>query len=732
MPQVDRDPASLGGGGNRASKGLLVLAALALMAGTVALILWQFAALDNLLQPVSWLNVRDGRSVVYAYWMVLVACVIVTVLVPPRCRLLSCSGLVVLAAAAGGVAAWNTGAFAGFLMGPTSWLAAWVLGDGICRLLNVKLRRASWALSVVIGFGLLSLYVFALGRLGAIGVWTVGLPVLFAAGFGAFRLFRSLRSTRRGARAWLSRSMEWPEAVTAAVVAVTLGFALVWAAAPEIMFDAVYMKAWLPGIWADTGRITDLTNHPQLSLVGSAQLFAVPAHALGASDVGRYIQLCAEILLLFAVWSWLRPFGRGIALGAAGSIAIVPHVVWQSATAYDDLVATLAVVVCGLALMELATRSSRHAAHGAAAGLAVGAAIGVKYHLVPVLFGLLLLFVVGARSWRGALLRSVGALAGVLAMVAAPLLVRWAGTGNPLFPQLNAVFRSPYYPPINEQWNFPFAGDASLSAVPSAVLDFIRQPSIYTEAVPFGAFGLLFAWCLVWLIGGWRAVPGARLWIGAGALTFAFIVWWLQFRYLRYALPLLTLGVVVGAASVGSTLEIITRRHAAAAWATLTVAAGFAFFPSSVATFWNVPGQFPLDVVRGSESADAYVERSLPDAAILRAFNDRSSPGSRAIGAAYSRVLLTGGRDLAPAWEMEMRRGLANGTNTAIGTTEAFLVRTGYKWAIVSSDLAASRPADPVLQPFWANGVKVAEDGGYFLYRLASPPRAVRARTAGP
>ncbi len=43
----------------------------------------------------------------------------------------------------------------------------------------------------------------------------------------------------------------------------------VWACAPDLQFDALYAKAWLPSVWASTGSTRLLTDHPVLGTVGT-------------------------------------------------------------------------------------------------------------------------------------------------------------------------------------------------------------------------------------------------------------------------------------------------------------------------------------------------------------------------------------------------------------------------------------------------------------------------------
>src|SRR5262249_43077187 len=99
-----------------------------------------------------------------------------------------------------------------------------------------------------------------------------------------------------------------------------------------------------------------------------------------------------------------------------------------------------------------AARSDRRALWRpfAAAGLVAGAGIGLKYTAACFIPGLLLVALIVSvrrRSVAAPVAFGIAAGAAVLAIAGHHMLVLWSHFGNPFFPNLNQIFRSPYFEP---------------------------------------------------------------------------------------------------------------------------------------------------------------------------------------------------------------------------------------------------------------------------------------------
>ncbi len=604
-------------------------------------------------------------------------------------------------------------------------LGRWiVLAAGSPRLAEMAL------VDVVVGIGAFGVLVTLLGRVGLLRWWSIG---LLTAAIGAAGLVGA-------ARAIGARRAALVDAVTASrlgvvcagLLAIQLGWIAIWIGAPEIMFDAVYAKAWLPQIWAQSGSIEPLIEHPVLNVVGFAQLVAVPGHALGGPDVGRYLQLLAWLAAVIAIWAWGRrtgPYGPLAAL----AIGVAPHVVWQSATAYDDLVLAMAALGLVLAVLESAhlPDGERPARAAFVLGLMAGACFSLKIHLAPLAFMLLGGWVLLGHADASLLRRLRGACTGAVLVAAPPLIVRWIELGNPVFPSYNNIFRSPYFPPVNDPLNFPFWPDAGLRGALTWMWEAVTNPLVMNEGTPPAAFGLLIGALFVALVIGWRrgASRAAPLvWL---AILIATAFWWMQFRYLRYLLP------TFFAATALVLLQVGTRRLGRGGVVALSAAAAVLLavsMPTTIAMFWNVPQRkLPLSAALGRWDDRDYLRHVWPVIDALEAY-DRAAPrGSMAVvnGNGLVRTLVDR-RGLSPNWEIRIRL-LADGALPA-GPTEALrrLRSKGVGWALVFAGERDESETHYLAAVVARHGEIVFADRGWSLYRLVDTPSYGRALPCDP
>jgi hypothetical protein len=604
-----------------------------------------------------------------------------------------------------------------------AWLtlaACWQIGRWILHAVRVpalaELVPAAWlAGTVVLGLALL-----LLGRIGILEWWLAGVPVLAVGALGTVRLARVLAAGSARA-AWAHVSGSRLGAASASVALLLFGLAAVFAAAPEIMFDPLYAKVWLPAEWARTGEIGPLVKHPVLNTLGFGQLLAVPGHLAGAEGVGRYLQLLAVALLVTAVWWGAR--GSAWAPLVAGALAITPHLFWQATTAMDDALLALAAVCMALAVIRALERPGPVLATGIALGLLAGALVDFKLHLGPLAAGL-------ALGWwwlaRAGVRGLGGLLAGGCVVVVPPLLMRWIDTGNPLLPAYNNIFKSQYWPHVNEQFNFPYYREPGSLGPLDVIVRSVTDTTVLNEAAPVGAFGLLVGALLVALVLAWRrgasrpAVTPA-LWLG---LVFAALLWYQQLRYLRYLLPaaavaLVALGVL---ARGGRDPGHGTQRALLAVFAVLAVL----LWPATVAQFWNVPGRdLPWEVALRVKSDDAYERQALAERGAVLAFDRLAPPGAMAVTDAHERAWLHDGRDFSPDWEFAARLDATGGQPEDPDEALRRVRALGASWIITGPSALAARP---YVQALIARHAEISyADMGWTVYRLADRPRAPAA-----
>ncbi len=208
---------------------------------------------------------------------------------------------------------------AAWLIGRRLLMTRWLHGDGLAE---------NGLVALTVGLGTFSLVVLGLGRVGLLKWWTVGLATCVLGAAGALRLARG-RSPGAGLQSITSTPLR---AVAAGILALQGAFALIWAGAPEVQYDSLWYKAWLPQLWAYTGRIDGdtFTDHPYIGIAGLMQHIAVPAHTVDAHGVGRYLELAFGIVIVVTVWRLGNRIGQAVGPIAALVVALAPLVMWET------------------------------------------------------------------------------------------------------------------------------------------------------------------------------------------------------------------------------------------------------------------------------------------------------------------------------------------------------------------------------------------------------------------
>ena len=662
-----------------------------------------------------------AKALVGGYGLAVLAIGFSALVLPPRLLWLpvagacALAGLMLLATLTVGREAWS------FAMALVTMGACWRAGNWALLRLRVPSLASAPPAAWLAGAGLLGLALYAVGRLGALRWWTVALPAI-ALGLSAAP--PALRALRRlpGAREGLTR----PAAAAASIVALLLGLASVFAAAPELMFDALSSKAWLPAEWARSGSIGSLSEHPQLNLIGFTPLLAVPGHLVDAGGVGRYVQWLSLAGAVGSVW-WLARRSPWAPVAAA-AVAITPHLFWQATTAYDDAALTLAGVGLAAAFVRLVREpAAAPLAAGVAAGLLAGAAVDLKLHLAPLGAGLVLAWLVFGAG-PGRLRAAAGAVAGGLALAGPPFAVKWIELGNPLLPTYNDVFKSEYWPVNDNTISFPasYAGgpapESPLSELAEPVELLLRTATDtgrMSQAAPDGSFGMIAAATLVGALLLWSRGRRARellvLW---GGIAVAAVVWYQQFRYLRFLLP-------AGAVAIAA-LALAAPARRPGPWlergmvAALAACAALMWVPT-VAQFWNVPGRdLPVRAALGLEDDYDYERESMPERDALAAFDRLAPPGAMVMTTVQQRLWLTEGRDIAPDWEVQRRLRSASAPPASYPAVVRYR-KLGVEWIL------GRRSGDPFAEPgvpelLDRNGEIAWADRDWILIRLVDRP----------
>ena len=601
-------------------------------------------------------------------------------------------------------------------------LGAWLLGSTGHGHAGVAL------VALAAGYAVLMTALFIVGVLGLLWWWLIVVPIAALGLLSAWHLTARARIsgvTARSVWAAAASRISRVEVMVVSVGMLAVGAVSIWTAAPEVQFDALWGKEGLPAGWAEAGRIVADPRDAQTFLGGGTLYVAVAGHLVGADAVGRYLALFTGVILAAAGWRVLRPrAGRALASCSALVFLVTPHVVWQMGTANDDLQLCLAAGALALAAV-LFTRGSWSEA--LILGVLVGGALSGKLHLLP--FAGVVAVAWFAVSGRRGGIRSLGALiAGATTIVAPWFIYRWIEAGNPVFPGLNNIFESPWWPPVNESFNLPYETTGALSGLLQLPVIVFAEPTRFMEAIPRGAFGLLPLLLLGFLFFGWAQGPSGRriVWL---ATVVAVIAWWVQLRYLRYLLPygyvaLLFAGAPLAVLRAWSPARL--RR-----WGRPLIVAGLSLVVmasagTAAATFWNIPERVPLAPALGMESANEYRARLMPGAPAIEAINRITPRGSRIVTdglVIYQRSLTEGGRYLLPAWEMNgLITWLKDSGQSSWGVTDPRSWRDlDIRWAAVGvGDFDGRGAVGPLGELIDRAGKPIWTDGRAALYRLPS------------
>ncbi len=594
------------------------------------------------------------------------------------------------------------------------------LGARIRRACGSRTARTNPLVDLAVGFAALQSTLFLVGWAGLLRL-PVGLTVL---AIGAIGLPATAKQVTQAVGPALSdRSARFFVGTVACLMAPVW----VWASAPDLQFDAVYAKAWLPQVWARTGSTGLLTDHPVLGTVGTDLTLAVPGHMIGGSGTGQFLQAFCGLIVILSPWWLMRSISRGEIVWAGFvslAIATCSHLVWQMATAYDDLIVTvefLAVLMLAFPPKEPSedTTSGRSGLLKALPlGALIGALVASKLYLIP-FAGVVFIVWSLHRPIRQAALCAVSGVA-----AAGPLfLMRWVDTGNPFFPQFNGMFKSEYFAPVNTNWNMPYDHRSGLLDALALPVRAAVTPWSFVEVVPGGGLGLLvlgFGMLGVGLLFGVdRRIPIVLMvWLA---------MWWMQLRYLRYALPLLIAGVLLVRfrQSVPETRSLMRGGR----WSVLAIPAvsgvliAISVWPTA-ASFWNIPERLPIKVATGRESRGQYLRRSVLAYPAFDFLNQRANPGDRIVGSPLvARVLMDERLDISPAWEAEAQIRLPrNNDKLPTGATLVDRYRAvGFEWISVMAieRLGGSPTMDSSLVQF-PNRL-VWSGNGIEIYRLHDP-----------
>ncbi|SFP89877.1 hypothetical protein SAMN05443579_11793 [Variovorax sp. PDC80] len=480
-------------------------------------------------------------------------------------------------------------------------LSSCVIGRGLLRLAKVPLPYQEpvgcFLVGAAVGGTIVGLWAWL--PLNYPGVYALGLAVPLT--IGRRSALEMLGALRRAA-AMHAGSGGFVQLLIAGTVLAHFALALM----PEIGHDALATHLFIPTqllerrAWGfDIGTYA----WALLPMLGD-WMFAI-GHMLAGERGARLINLCFILASAFVVRDMALWAGASVRCARWSSLLFLctPLALLETSSLYIESVWTAFAAAGVLALLRVVGRERDGAL---AAGVLLGAALAAKAITLTLLPALLLLFLAGFRGWgHRKALRPVALGVGAMALIGGlPYAVAWARTGNPMFPYLNQVFKSPLWSTL------PFEDPRWTKGLHWNALQDITFNSVkFLEAQP-GASGfqwlILLVPCLLLLAWQrrWRALALVLVGLSSIVLTFHSIA------YLRYVFPaFVCLAAAFGVAmtaGVGPAMAV-PMRWAFGFAAVAVIGLNLVFIRS--ATYY---GDIALKPLLSEEGRDSYLAEWLP------------------------------------------------------------------------------------------------------------------------
>lgn len=317
---------------------------------------------------------------------------------------------------------------------------------------------------------------------------------------------------------------------------------------PEVGHDALAMHMVIGDQLKLEGRFHyDVTRSiwAVMPMAGDWQ-FAI-ASMLGGEHAARLVNFGADLLVIACIYcACMRHRGPLSAAAATVVYSTLPLVYLESSSLFVENFWTLWVVaglLAGLAALDAARGRSAALASGILVGTALAAKVTTIF-MAPFFGALAVAWIIASRA-EGARRLALFVLAAIASGVL-PYANAWYRTGNPVFPFMNQVFKSPFFDTHMAFDNLLFKSGFGWDTLYRATFDSGR----FLEADP-GALGLalllfLPAALAYALFDSWRSRVAAVSGVLFVALVFTFL------SYLRYILPILPVfAMLVGSMVAG-------------------------------------------------------------------------------------------------------------------------------------------------------------------------------------
>lgn len=383
---------------------------------------------------------------------------------------------------------------------------------------------------------------------------------------------------------------------------------------PEIGADALSMHLVMPAIVArEHVWMPSQSGFLWAWIPLAGDWIYVLSYVLGGEQAARLLNFASDLLVMVLCAGVARRIAGSMAAAVAAVLySCAPLAYFLTTSLFVENLWTLWVAAALVMATAMRTRELSWQAW-ASFGLLLGAAMASKVitaFWVPVFlfFAIERLIAAPRRT-----LVMFGVFGGCFVAVAAwPYAAAWIETGNPVFPFMNSIFKSPLYSTTVSFDNALFRHPVNWRLL----YDVTFSSNRYLEAVP-GAFGLL--WLAILPTGILTALIAGGRWLRAlaiGSILFVILVFSFQ-SYLRYIAPVYPLW----ATTVGIGTAYFSRSWFRVPFAAVVLVGGIAgLILYANATWWyrSLPQTGPLEPRRYEE----WAREQRPEAGLIAAAND--------------------------------------------------------------------------------------------------------------
>jgi hypothetical protein len=470
-----------------------------------------------------------------------------------------------------------------------------------------------------------------------------------------------------------------------------------WNVAPEVQFDALNYHLPVPRMYLEAHGLVDLPYFFHSYFAHLAEMFFAFGMALQGEMVVKLVMAGVGLISAIAVYNLGKSmFNAQVGLWAAAFFYLTPLVSWLTGTAHTDLILILMMTSACIAFLQW--HSTRGLSWMIVTGLLIGAGVGVKLNAAYAAIGFAVAFLFANLSRLEYLKKKVYAAAILILpaiIVALPwYLMTYIHTGNPVFPMLNGIFRSPRTEPVNTFMNAgSFGIGKNLPALLRIPFRLSLDSSRFGEALPAGSMGPLLL--LLIPLGFIVVYKRSEARLLALIAVIYFVLWAETFQYARYYLAIFPIIAVLAVAGV----DYFSTNRLVQAVSKIALSVLLIFqMPLLAIRYWNVTERFPAQIAFGLESRDAFLKRVMDGYGSTMFINRSIAPGKKVIGIDTESLRFY----LAPPLETLSESTLDSPLRGVSGIrSEDDLARTlasmGFSY-LLTSTLALKDP--PVYYPF--------------------------------